>query len=42
MGWGNFREMREWFYEMREVTGSRNDKGIVNGNLIIVLGILGA
>ena len=36
------REMGEGVYEMREVTWSRNDKGIVNGNLITGIEILGA
>ena len=34
--------MREGSYEMREVTGSGNDNGIVNGNLITGIGIFGS
>ena len=37
-----FKEIGEGVYEMTEVTGSRNDKGIVNRNLITGLGIWGA
>ena len=36
------RDMGEGVYEMREVKRSINDKGIVNRNLIIGIGILGA
>ena len=31
-----FREMGEGIFDLREVTGSRNDEGIGIGNLIIV------